>query len=150
VGLFSRKPKQSPLPSYVGMPLAARLADPVWAASISAAGFDPTTADLVRVVDSVMVSSPSITASDGMPFISADTGILVVQRGRVGIAVPDATRILVVGYETYGAELNVGNTGMLKLVWPRAGSVHGIVFTSTDANTPEGREFGDALLSCIR
>ncbi len=132
---------------FVGVPLDARLADPEWTGPIAAAGFDPTTADLVREVGEVMLSARSLLASDGMPFLSAATGILIVQRGRVGIAVPDNGRIVVASYDNYQAELNVGNTGMLKLMWE--GRDHGIVFCDTNADTPEGREFGNALLRSI-
>ena len=140
--------RQRSLPSYVDVPLDARLASPEWNAPIAEAGFDPPTAKFVRVVGAVTVSSPSYLASDGMPFTSAATGILIVQDGRVGIAIPDGNRIVVVSYDNWGAELNVGNTGILKLVW--ANRTHGIIFFDTNAETPEGREFGNALLRCIR
>lgn len=148
MALFSRKPKRPPLPDYVGVPLEVRLASAEWSGPIAAAGFDPATAGLVRVVGAVIVSSPRLNRSDYSPLISAGTGILLVQGGRVAIAVPDHDHIEVVEYDNYGAELNVGNTGMFKLVW--AGRTYGIIFEDTDANTPEGREFGNALLRHIR
>ena len=140
-------PRQQPPPSYVGIPLDARLNSPEWATPIREAGFDPAAADLVRVVGSVMVNAPPHIASDGMPFVTAKTGILIVQRDRVGIAVPDGGRIVVMSYDNYQAELNVGNTGTLKLVW--AGRTRGIVFYGMNADTPEGQEFGNALLRHI-
>ena len=146
MGLFSRR--HPPLPSYAGVPLAARLADPVWSAPIASAGFDTATAELVMVVGAVSVSSPRLEAADGMPFVMADTGILIVAQGRVGIAVPDEARIVVVSYDNYGAELNVGNSGILKLVW--AGQTEGIIFDDTNADTPQGRAFAETLLRFVR
>ncbi|MFG2063495.1 hypothetical protein ACGFIK_18985 [Micromonospora sp. NPDC048871] len=140
-------PQQGSLPDYLDMPLDARLAAPEWSAPIASAGYDPATADFVRVVGRTMVSSRGFRASDGMPFASPRTGILIVQGGRVGIAFPDGGRVVVVSYDNWRGELNVGNTGILKLVWDDRSQ--GIVFSAINVETPEGSEFANALVQYI-
>jgi hypothetical protein len=128
------------LPSYAGVPLEARLADPAWSGPIVAAGFNPTAADLVRAVGPVIGLVHDHRWRGGQPrgamagTLSADTAILLVQHRNVGVAVPDGDRVIVAVFDARAAEVGVANSGSLQLRWPGPhGFTEFVMFIGTDA-----------------
>jgi Flp pilus assembly protein TadD len=126
------------------------LDDLTWSRPLIAAGFEPSGADLLLAVGGVMAASRRITFSDGMPFLLAPTGLLIVQDRRIGLAVQDNTKIHVIQHSLDDARLMVSTFNALQVVWGRDAAVDGWTFIDLKVDTPEGQGLGDILHSLIQ
>lgn len=140
---FSKKPPK--LPSYQGVDLGDLLADPVWADPLARASIVPASCDLVRRVASVMVADRRRSFSDGMPFMTGGPAIVFVQGHTLALAVPDEREVLVLTRPLGNGRLILTRFGAVQVVFGADGSVDGWTFTGLKKETPEGREFGEAL-----
>ncbi len=126
----------------------ALLTDPAWLGPLSAAGFTPAEADLVRVVKNVMVAARDTVFSDGMPFLITNTAVLVVKGHKICIAFADNRRILVVQRSRHSARLMVSRFNALQIVWGNA-TVNGWTFVDLKVDTDEGQQLANTLAPWI-
>jgi len=140
---FSKKPPK--LPSYQGVDLGDLLADPAWADPLARAGIVPASCDLVRRVESAMVADRRRSFTEGLPFLSAGPAIVFVQGQTLAIAVPEEREVLVLTKPLSEGRLMLTRFGAIQVVFGADGSVDGWTFAGLKKETPEGREFGNAL-----
>ena len=141
--LFSKKPPK--LPSYQGVDLSGLLADPAWADPLARAGIVPASCDLVRRVESVMVADRRRSFRDGMPFLTGGPAIVFVQGQTLALAVPEDREILVFTKPLSEGRLMLTRFGAVQVVFGADGAVDGWTFSRLKVETPEGKEFGNAL-----
>lgn len=141
--LFSKKPPK--LPSYQGVDLNGLLADPAWAAPLARAGVAPASCELVRRVEDVMVAARYQSFSNGMPMLMAGPAILFVQGQTLALAVPEEREVLVLTKPLSEGRLMLTRFGAVQVVFGADGTVDGWTFPHLKVETPEGKEFGNAL-----
>lgn len=146
MGLFSSKPKQV---SYLGVPLENRIADSVWSQPLVEAGFDVANADYLTVIDHVVVSrGGTMWGSSSVPFHVAETSILIVQGGYIGLAVTHPKGVKVDKQKIDEAHIVVTGFGCLGIAW-RDLAADGWLFDQCKKDSPEGKVLGSALWRLI-
>lgn len=143
MGFFSKKSPK--LPSYQGVDLDGLLADPAWADPLARAGIVPASCDLVRRVEEVGVADPRKSFPQNMPFMIAGPAIVFVQAQTLAIAVPEEREVLVLTQPVSKGRLMLTRFGAIQVVFGADASIDGWTFMDLKVETPEGKDFGDAL-----